>query len=411
MAFELYVALRYLRAKRKQKLISFVTLISVAGVTVGVAALVIAMAINNGVQGSIRDHLLSANAHVNLLTKESFDSGIRDWQPVAEVVRETDGVVAVAPALYGEVMVSTPLSARGAFIKGIDIDKEMEVADLLNSITEGSLEDLRTGAVDAPGIILGRRLADNIGARLHTRVTVLNPQGEMTVFGRFGVTKAFRVVAIFDSGFFEFDNAWAFMTLKAAQQTLSLGDEINAIEVKTVDLDQAEGIAREIEKRTGPSYGATTWMERNRSVFNALRMEKLVTAIAISLIMLVAALNILISLVMMVMEKSRDIAILKSMGSSRRQIRRIFMWQGMIIGALGTTAGLVLGHLVCWVCNRYRLIPLEEEVYGLAYVPFAPAWQDGIEVALAALVICYLITIYPSGSAARVAPVETLRYE
>ena len=410
MAFELYVALRYLRAKRKQKLISFVTVISIGGVMVGVAALVIAMAINNGVQGSIRDHLLSANAHINLLAKDAFQ-GITDWQPVAETVRETEGVVAVAPALYGEVMVTTPLRARGAFIKGIDIDKEMEVADLLNSIVEGSLEDLRKGAVDAPGIILGRELADQIGARLHTRVTVLNPQGEMTVFGRVGVTKAFRVVAIFDSGFYEFDNAWTFTTLKAAQQTLSLGDVINAIEVKTVDLDQAEVVARRIEQRTGASYAASTWMERNRSVFNALQMEKLVTAIAISLIMLVAALNILISLVMMVMEKSRDIAILKSMGSSRRQIRRIFMWQGMIIGALGTTAGLVLGHGICWVCNRYRLIPLEEEVYGLEYVPFAPDVPDGIAVALAAMVVCYLITIYPSGSAAKVAPVETLRYE
>ena len=410
MAFELYVALRYLRAKRKQKLISLVTLISIAGVTVGVAALVIAMAINNGVQGSIRDHLLSANAHINLLAKD-VETGIPEWQPVAEVVRQTEGVVAVAPALYGPVMMRTPLRASGAFIKGIDVDKEMEVADLLNSITEGSLEDLRTGAVDAPGIILGRRLADQIGARLHTRVTALNPQGEMTVFGRQPVMKAFRVVAIFDSGFYEFDNTWAFTTLKSAQQTLSLGDVINAIEVKTAELGQAETVARLIEQRTGPSYAATTWMERNRSVFNALRMEKLVTAIAISLIMLVAALNILISLVMMVMEKSRDIAILKSMGSSRKQIRRIFMWQGMIIGALGTTAGLGLGHMVSWICNRYQLIKLPADVYGLEYVPFAPTLQDGVVVALAALVICYFITIYPSGSAARVAPVETLRYE
>jgi lipoprotein-releasing system permease protein len=410
MAFELYIALRYLRAKRKQKLISFVTIISVLGVTVGVAALIVAMAINNGVQREIRDHLLSANAHINLMPKEVIE-GIPDWQPVAEVVRQTEGVVAVAPALYGEVMVTTPLRARGAFIKGIEIDQEMQVADLLSSIDEGSLEALLDESGDAPGIILGRRLADQIGARLHTRVTVLNPQGEMTAFGRFAVTKAFRVVAIFDSGFYEFDNAWSFTTLKAAQQTLSLGDVINTIEVKTADLETADEVARRIELRTGPAYGAATWMERNRSVFNALQMEKLVTFIAISLIMLVAALNILISLVMMVMEKGRDIAILKSMGSSRRQIRRIFMWQGMIIGVIGTTAGLVLGHAVCWIANRYQLIPLDGEVYGLEYVPFAPNIPDGLGVAVAALVVCYLITIYPSNSAAKVAPVETLRYE
>jgi lipoprotein-releasing system permease protein len=410
MSFELYVALRYLRAKRKQKLISLVTIISVVGVMVGVAALIVAMAINNGVQRQIRDHLLSANAHINLLSKQAIE-GIPDWRPVADVVRDTEGVVAVAPALYGEVMVTTPLRARGAFLKGIDIEQEMEVADLLSSIDEGSLEALLDDSGDVPGIILGRRLADQIGARLDTRVTVMNPQGEMTAFGRFAVSKRFRVVAIFDSGFFEFDNAWSFTTLKAAQQTLSLGDVINAIEVKTDDLDTADVVARRIEERAGPSYGATTWMERNRSVFNALKMEKLVTAIAISLIMLVAALNILISLVMMVMEKNRDIAILKSMGSSRRQIRRIFMWQGMIIGAVGTTAGLVLGHVVCWVSNHYQLIGLEAEVYGLEYVPFAPDVPDGIAVALAAMVVCYLITIYPSGSGAKVAPVETLRYE
>ena len=309
-------------------------------------------------------------------------------------------------------MISTPARARGCFLKGIDPARELETAELLDSLEEGSLNDLITGSRDLPGVIIGRRLADQIGARLDTLVTVLNPQGELNpMFGRLAVTKAFRVVGIFNSGFYEFDNAWAFALLKSTQQALSIPDVINAVEFRLDDLDAADQAAAAITELAGPDYEATTWMERNRTVFNAMRMEKLVTAIAIGLIMLVAALNILISLVMMVMEKNKDIAILKSMGASRRQIRRVFMWQGLLIGIVGTVAGLVLGHAVCWVCDTYRLLPLEAEVYGLEYVPFAPEWPDGLAVAAAALLISYLITIYPAGSAARIAPVEVLRYE
>ncbi len=411
MSFELFVAARYLRAKRKERFLSIVTLLSVTGVTVGVAALIVALAINNGVQLEIRDHLLSANAHITLLKKETI-TGIENWRPFIEKFRRVEGVVAAAPALYGEVMVSTPARARGCFLKGVDPAAELKVADLLTTLEEGSVDDLIDGRGDLPGIILGRRLADQIGARMDTLVTVLNPQGELNpMFGRLAVTKAFRVVGIFNSGFYEFDNAWAFATLKETQRSLSIPDVINAVEFRIDDLDHADAVAKRISDVAGPDYEATTWMDRNRTVFNAMRMEKLVTAIAIGLIMLVAALNILISLVMMVMEKNKDIAILKAMGASRRQIRRVFMWQGLLIGVVGTCAGLVLGHAVCWVCDTYRLLPLSAEVYGLDYVPFAPELTDGIAVAAAALLISYLITIYPSGSAARIAPVEVLRYE
>ncbi len=410
MSFELFVAERYLRAKRKERFISLATIISIVGVTTGVAALIVAMAINNGVQRDLRDHLLAANSHISLLEKEP-GFGIEDWRPFLERLKRLDHVVAVAPALYGQVMVQTPIRAQGCYIKGVDLAAEMEVNGLLHDLEEGSVNDLIAGEGELPGIILGRRLADHIGARLETEIGVLNPQGEITPYGSFPVKKRFRVVGIFNSGFFEFDNAWAITTLKAAQQSLSLGDLINSAEFRIDDIDLAEDVATAIEEKAGADYAALSWMERNKTVFNALEMEKLVTTVAIGLIMLVAALNILTALVMMVMEKNKDIAILKSIGARDSQIRRIFMWQGLIIGMLGTLGGLVLGHAVCWVADTYQLVPLEAEVYGIDHVPFAPQLWDGLAVAAAALLMSYLITIYPSGSAARVAPVESLRYE
>lgn len=410
MSFELFVAERYLRAKRKERFISLATVISILGVATGVAALIVAMAINNGIQQDLRDHLLSANSHINLLEREP-GFGIEDWQPFLESLKRIEHVEAVAPALYGQVMVSTPIRAQGCIIKGVDPAAELEVNRLIADLEEGSVNDLIRGPNEIPGIILGRRLADQIGARLGTQVDVLNPRGEFTAFGTFPVKKPFRVVGIFNSGFYEFDNAWAVTALKAAQQVLALSDVINSVEFRLDDLELADEVAAVIDEKAGPRYSALSWMERNKTVFNALQMEKLVTAIAISLIMLVAALNILTALVMMVMEKNKDIAILKSIGAKRSQIRRIFMWQGLMIGLIGTTAGLILGHLVCWVCDKYRLVPLEPEVYGIDHVPFAPHLADGLLVAAAALAMSYLITIYPSGSAARVAPVDVLRYE
>jgi lipoprotein-releasing system permease protein len=410
MSFELYVAIRYLRAKRRERFISIATVISILGVTVGVAALVVAMAINNGVQQDLREHLLSGSAHINLLEKEP-GFGIENWRPLLDELRRVESVEAVAPALYGEVMITTPVRQHGCYLKGIDPAREIEVSSLLRNLQEGSLQDLVQPPGELPGIILGRKLADRIGARLDSQVKILTPQGDLTPFGAFPVTKRFQVVGIFESGFYEYDNAWTYTMLEAAQQALSLDDVINSVELRLDDLEKAAEVAPIIEAKAGEKYGAASWMDRNRTVFNALKMEKLVTAIAIGLIMLVAALNILTSLVMMVMEKNKEIAILKSLGARQRQIRRIFMYQGLIIGVLGAVGGLALGHGVSWVCDTYRLLPLEAEVYGLSYVPFAPQWLDAVWVALAALAMSYVITIYPSSSAAAVAPVETLRYE
>ncbi len=410
MPFELYVALRYLRAKRRDRFFSIVTVLSVAGVAAGVAALVIAMAINNGVQAGIRDHLIGASSHINLVERNP-EYGIYGYGALIERLAGLDHVEAVAPTLYGEMMISTPIRAKGCFLKGVDPAAEVRVSQLLSRIVDGSFEALTGAEGQYPGILLGRGLADVIGARVSTIVTVLNPQGEMTPLGRIPAFKRFQVVGVFQTGFFELDNLWSICLLRDAQRAMSLGDVVNSIEFRLDDLESSVSVAGAIEESAGDEFAASTWMERNRALFNALETEKLLTALIIGMIMLVAALNILISLVMMVVEKTKEIAILKSMGTGLGQIRRIFMWQGIIIGVLGTVIGLALGHLACWLCDRYRLIALDAEVYGLEYVPFAPRALDAVFVALAAVAISYVITIYPSGNAARVAPAETLRYE
>jgi lipoprotein-releasing system permease protein len=409
MAFEVFVARRYLRAKRKHRFVSAVTAISMVGVTTGVMALIVAMAINNGVQLEMRNQMLGATSHVYLLEKER-GFGIESWQSYIDRFRNVEHVVAMAPALFSQVMIFGAINGRGGILKGIDPQAEVRVSELLRDLKEGSVEGLQK-TEGLPGIILGDRLAEEIGARVNSVVRVINGQGEMTPFGPVTGEKRFQVTGIFHTGFYDYDTTWAFAALKPVQQALSLGDVINAIEFRLDNLDLADQVASKLEELAGPELDAMSWMERNRTLFNALQLEKLVTAFIIGLIMLVAALNILIALVMMVMEKNKDIAILMSMGARRAQIRKIFMWQGLLIGTTGTTAGLILGHALCWVCDRYQLIPLEAAVYGLSYVPFAPRLWDGIAVAIAALGISYLITIYPSNAASRVVPVEVLRYE
>lgn len=408
MSFETFVARRYLRAKRKERFISLVTLLSVVGVATGVAALVIALAINNGVEQDLQRYLLGATAHVQLLEKQR--NRIEKWPRFIAEFDNVDGVAAAAPALYGEVMVTTSLRSGFAYLKGIDLERELDVVGMLNGLKEGSVSELERPD-DYPGIILGKNLAEHIGARLETLVTVINPQGEMTPFGPVTSQKRFRVAGIMDSGFFLYDNQWAVATLMATQQALNVGDVINAVEFKLDDLDNAEQVAERLQVIAGDNFGTTNWKDQNRSLFQALEVEKLVTAITIGLIMLVAALNILTSLVMMVMEKRKGIAILKSLGATAAQVRKIFVLQGMIIGATGTAAGLVLGHILAWVCDAYKLIPLEAEVYGLSHVPMAPQLLDGVLVGAAALLMSYLTTIYPSSSATRIAPAHVLRYE
>jgi lipoprotein-releasing system permease protein len=286
---------------------------------------------------------------------------------------------------------------KGGILKGVDIGAEMQISDTLRHLRAGSVDRLRAAPDGGkPGIILGARLAEDIGMLQNSIVTVISPQGELTPFGPRPSIRSFRVVGIFESGFYDIDDQWAYTSLAAAQQALSLQDVVNQIEVKLDDLNRAPEVARTIEKIAGPKYATLTWMERNRQLLNALKMEKAVTVVTIGLIELVAAMNILITLVMMVMEKYRDIAVLMSMGARRAQIRGIFMLQGVLIGVVGTAIGLTLGYALCYFADRYRWIRLDEQVYALSFVPFEPRWVDGVWVAAAAILVSFLATIYPA---------------
>jgi lipoprotein-releasing system permease protein len=403
--FELFVASRYLRAKRKQAVISIITVISIVGVAAGVMALVIALAINNGFRNTLQRSLLGAYAHVIILEKQP-GAGITNFGEIDTRLRKIPHVVNASPSLYGVVLASGPLQSSQAVLKGIPLDAP---PPMLRHLRKGSFEALRATS-PMPGVILGSRLAESTGMMPGAVLSVLSPQGELTPFGPHFSRFQFRVVGIFESGFADVDSQWAYASLTAAEQVFSV-DSVNAIELRLDDIYQAPAVAAAAEKVIGEDLVANTWMDQFHQILNALRMERVVTAITIGLIVLVAALNILITLIMMVMEKNRDIAILISMGARREQIRKIFMMEGMIIGVVGTAIGLFVGYGVSLLANHYRWLRLDAEVYQLSFVPFEPRWMDGLWIAAVALGISFVATIYPSRAATRIAPVEALRYE
>jgi lipoprotein-releasing system permease protein len=415
MRFELYIAMRYLRAKRRQAVVGLVTLISVAGVAAGVAALVVALAITSGMRRDLQDRLLGSSAHVELLKVKG--DGMRDWRPLLERMRKLPHVVAAAPGLYGQVLVSRGPRAGFALIKGVIPAEERTVSDLLGMVSAGSAADLApaASAVDSPDaalppIVLGKDLAETIGAQVGDSVLVTSPQGELTPLGLSPRYQRFRVAGVFHSGFYQYDAAMAFMRLSDAQRLFSEPDLISIISFKIDDLYQAAPVGREIEQAAGPGFMTSNWIETNRELFRALALEKTVTFIIIGLIVLVAALNILIALTMMVMEKTRDIAVLMSFGVLPAQVRRIFLLQGLLISLLGTATGLVLGYAACWAGGHYH-IPLSADVYSIDTLPFAPSWTDGVLVAAVSIGVSLLATVYPSSAAARILPAEALRYE
>jgi len=444
MRFELFIAARYLRAKRRQAFIGIITGISIVGVAAGVASLIVALAINNGFRQDLQERLIGSTSHVSLL--RIADDGIKDWPPLLERLSKQPHVVAAAPAIFEQVLISRGPRARGAVLKGMVPADERRVGDLLNTIKEGSAAALEetspepekdhvgTAASPAQGaaatedspdsltgvharvaamppIVLGKDMADNLGATVGSVVLVTSPQGELTPFGMVPKYSRFRVVGIFNSGFFDYDSSWAFTRLSDAQRLFGLGDLISVIEFKVDDIYQAGEVSRELEAAAGKGFMATNWMEQNKALFHALRLERLVTFITIGLIVFVAALNILISLIMMVMEKTRDIAVLMSMGTRKSQVRNVFIAQGVLIGVIGTAIGLLLGYAISYAGGHYHMISLSPEVYSIDYVPFAPRLIDGVLVALVAIGISFVATLYPSWSAGRTLPAEALRYE
>jgi lipoprotein-releasing system permease protein len=422
VTFELFIAARYLRAKRRQAVIGVVTLISIIGVAAGVASLIIALAINNGFRQDLQDRLLGSTAHIGLERAQA--DGIRNWRSLLETVRHQPHVIAAAPALYEQVLVSRGARASGLLLKGIVPGYEVQVSDLLKAVNVGSAEALKASepfvsgpvspsepASTYPAIVLGADVADNIGATVGSVVMVTSPQNNLTPFGMVPGFQRFRVVGLFKSGFYDYDSSWGLIRLEDAQTLFGLGDVISVIEVKVDDIYKAPQIGTVIENAAGPGFMTTNWEEQNRSLFRALKTEGVVTFITISLIVFVAALNILIALTMMVMEKTKDIAVLMSMGTRKSQIRRIFTYQGLLIGIVGTAIGLVAGYVLSYLGGHYHWIHLSAEVYSIDYVPFAPKVAHGVIVAATAIAVSLLATVYPSWSAARILPAEALRYE
>jgi len=436
MRFELFIATRYLRAKRRQAFIGIITAISILGVAAGVASLVIALAINNGFRQDLQQRLLGSTSHISL--QRIADDGIRDWPSLLNRLSKQPHVVAAAPAIFEQVLISRGPRARGAVLKGMIPPYERRVGDLLSTVKEGSADALDTPTTSSSGsnsaaaptedsadslraveqrnasmppIVLGREMADNLGAKVGDVVLVTSPQGELTPFGMVPKYTRFRVAGIFSSGFFDYDSSWAFARLSDAQRLFGLGDLISVIEFKVDDMDKAAAIGRVIEESAGKGFMATNWMEQNKALFRALNEEQLLTFITVGLIVFVAGLNILISLVMMVMEKTKDIAVLMSMGTRKAQIRNLFIAQGVLIGLVGTAIGLVAGFAASYLGAHYRFIHLSPEVYSIDYVPFAPKLIHGVKVAAFAVAISFIATLYPSWSAARILPAEALRYE
>ena len=420
-------------------MIGVITVISIAGVAAGVASLIVALAITNGFRKDLQERLLGATSHVNLM--RVANEGIRDWKATMEKLAKQPHVVAAAPAIYEQVLVSRGARAQGALLKGIMPAEERNVSDLLSNIKVGSAEALdeiapssktepahsgpsgstpeessslqasRARVQAMPPIVLGKDMADAIVASVGSVVTVTSPQGELTPYGIAPKFVRFRVAGIFQSGFYEYDTSWAFIRLSDAQSLFGLGDIVSVLEFKVDNIYSASTIAQQLEQVAGKGFMSTSWIEQNRALFRALRLERVVTFITIGLIVFVAALNILISLTMMVMEKTRDIAVLMSMGARKAQVRRLFISQGVLIGVLGTVLGLILGYLLSWIGEHYHLVSLSPEVYSIDYVPFSPRLLDGILVSLVALGVSFVATVYPSWSAARVLPAEALRYE
>lgn len=409
-SFELFVASRYLRAHRKEAVISIITVISVAGVAAGVMALVIALAVTNGFRNTLQRNMLGAMAHIDVMNKRQLD-GIDNWEQLEDQIRKLPHVTAVAPALYLPVFLQGPVNSKGAVLKGIDVDQEMAITRALGHLKSGSLDRLRNLDASPPGIVLGSGLVNDTGMILNSRTNVVSPEGKMTLFGPAPSIVPFYVCGVFQTNFSDIDDDWAFTSIHAAQKALSLGDVVNQIEVDVDDYQKADVYAKEIEKAIGGQYTTTTWMDMNHQLFSALNMERVVTMIVIGLILLVAALNILITLVMMVMEKYRDIAILMSMGARAAQVRRIFMVQGVLIGIVGSAIGLAAGYSISYFAEKYRWIKLPTAVYPISYLPFEAHWVDGFWIAGVAILVSFLATIYPAKSATRIAPAEVLRYE
>ena len=405
--FELHIAIRYLLAKRKQAFISVISLISTLGVAVGVMAVVVALAIMTGLQQELRDRIVGSSPHIYVYNR----AGIADYRAEIAKLENVPHVIGAAPAILGRALVSAQTRTEPLQVKGIDPALERAVTDIEHAILTGSLDALQPrNDDDVPGVLLGKDLATTLGVSAGDSVNLTTPEGILTPNGRMPYPRRLRVAGTFSLGLYEFDTTIGYVTLETARR-LFAKDGADLIQLRVDDIWSAGAVARSLEATLGPDYSAQDWGSMNRQLFSALALEKIAVSLAIGLIVMVAALNIIASLILLVMEKSRDIAILKTMGANARSVTTIFMAQGLIIGLVGTAAGGALGAVASKILDRYKLIRVPVDVYQVSHLPFTVLPRDFLIVVTVAILVCFVATIYPSRQAARLDPAQALRYE
>ena len=410
MTWELRVALRYLTARRKQAFISLISAVAVLGVAVGVMSVLIALGLMTGLQSEIRSRILGATAHISVFRTGA--AAFEDVEAVVDEVRKVPGVAGAAPAVYGKVLLTSPTGAAAATLKGIVPAEERTVTDVVAKVREGSATALGTDVAGAPApILLGAALADSLNVATGDVVTLTSPRGRLSPVGLLPRVTRARVVGTVKTGLYEFDAAWGYLSLGAARRLIDDEGRTTHVEVRLHDMFAVKKGAKAILARLGEGYVTTDWVEMNQALYSALWIEKVAVGTAIGLIVAVAALNIVATLVLMVMEKHKDIAILVSMGASRGSIMRVFMLQGTVIGLVGTATGGLLGAGACWALDRFRVVRVPESVYQIAWVPFRLLPAEASVVLAAALLVCFAATLYPARGAARLDPAEALRYE
>lgn len=405
--FEWFVSLRYLRAKRKQKFISLITLISILGVAVGVLALIVVLSVWTGFTEGLRDQIIGVNAHALV---QRFGSAIPDTEGVTAKIEAVDGVVATTPYIFGQALISSASQSTGVVLRGIDASSAMRVLSIGQKMQAGQLTDLDK-PLDVPGIVLGRDMARQLQVGVGDRVRLMSPNGPLSPMGVLPKIRACVVVGVFHTGMSEYDSTMGYISLETARSLTDLRRGVHGIEIRVRDIDQADRTASAVQEALGKSYSVRDWMQINQNMFAALKLEKTGIFIALNLIILVAALNIISALTMVVMEKTRDIAILKSMGATTRSIMHIFLYQGMIIGLSGTVFGLAGGLGLCALLKRYKIIELPPDVYPMSTMPIKVVPFDVSLITISALVITLAATLYPSWKASRVRPAEALSYE
>lgn len=427
MAYEVFISKRYLKAKRKQVFVSIITFISIFGIFLGVAALIIVLAVMNGFEKDLRTKILGIKSHIELTA--DINGSMKNYQEVRQIIDDVEGVVASTPFIYSQAMIRSSNSVSGVVIRGLDTESAFKVINLgriregniehLNKIPEEVSKKLQKGDAPLSGIVIGKEMARNLGIFLYDTITIISPVGISTPMGMMPRMKKFTVTGIFESGFYEYDSTLAYLSLKSCQDFLQMGDTVTGIDIVVNDIYKADIIARKIQSKLGFPFWANNWMQMNRNLFAALKLEKRVMFIILSLIVLVAAFNIISALIMIVMEKNKDIAILKSMGATSRSIMKIFVFQGLIVGVIGTFLGCIAGLAVAlnlqkislFVEKIFKFQILPGDVYYLSELPSQVNYSDVVIIIIGTLLICFLSTIYPSLRASQLDPAEALRYE